>query len=151
MRNVRMRNVRMRNVRMRNVRARLRSATHDDTGSAPIEFVLVGVLLTFLTLAVLQLALALHVRNTVLDAAAEGARYGSFADNEAADAVPRTIELIEAAVGPDFARDVSVREGSWMGVPAVIVTVRTTLPLAGFLGPDRGLEVEGHAARETLD
>ncbi len=151
MRNVRMRNVRMRNVRMRNVRARLRSATHDDTGSAPIEFVLVGVLLTFLTLAVLQLALALHVRNTVLDAAAEGARYGSLADNAPADAVPRTIELIEAAVGPDFARDVSVREGSWMGVPAVIVTVRTTLPLAGFLGPDRGLEVEGHAARETLD
>ena len=38
-----------------------------------------------------------------------------------------------------------------MGAPAVIVTVRTTLPLAGFLGVDRALEVEGHAARETLD
>ncbi len=140
-------------MRMRGQRARARGRgmLHDDTGSAPVEFMLVGVLLTFLTLAVLQLALALHVRNTVLDAAAEGARYGSLADNEPADAVPRTIELIEAAVGPDFARDVTVREGSWMGVPAVIVTVHTTLPLAGFLGPDRALEVEGHAARETLD
>lgn len=133
------------------LRVRARANLRSDAGSAPVEFVLVGVLLTFLTLAVLQLALALHVRNTVLDAAAEGARYGALADNEPGDAVPRTIELISTAVGPDFARDVTVREGSWMGVPAVIVTVRTTLPLAGFLGVDRALEVEGHAARETLD
>jgi hypothetical protein len=128
-----------------------RATVRDDRGSAPVEFVLVGVLLTFLTLGVLQLALALHVRNTVLDAAAEGARYGALADNEPADSVRRTIDLISMAIGPDYARDVSVREGSWMGVPAVIVTVRTTLPLAGLLGPDRALEVEGHAARETLD
>lgn len=129
----------------------VRAAVRDDRGSAPVEFVLVGVLLTILTLGVLQLALALHVRNTVLDAAAEGARYGALADNEPADSVQRTIELISTAIGPDYARDVSVREGSWMGVPAVIVTVRTALPLAGLLGPDRALEVEGHAARETLD
>ncbi|MFT4028703.1 MAG: pilus assembly protein [Protaetiibacter sp.] len=123
----------------------------DDAGSAPVEFVLVGVLLTFLTIGVLQLALALHIRNTVLDAAAEGARYGALADNEPADAVGRTVDLISTAVGPDYARDVTVHEGTWMGVPAVIVTVRTILPLAGLLGPDRALEVEGHAARETLD
>ncbi|MFT4284543.1 MAG: pilus assembly protein [Protaetiibacter sp.] len=123
----------------------------DDRGSAPVEFVLVGVLLTFLALGVLQLALALHIRNTVLDAAAEGARYGALADNEPADAVPRTVDLISTAVGAGYATDVTVREGEWMGVPAVIVTVRTTLPLAGLLGPDRALEVEGHAARETLD
>lgn len=122
-----------------------------DSGSAPVEFVLVGVLLTFLTLAVLQLALALHIRNTVLDAAAEGARFGALADNEPADAAPRTAELIVTAIGPDFAHDIRVQEGDWMGVPAVTVTVRTTLPLAGFLGVDRGLEVVGHAARETLD
>jgi len=123
----------------------------DDRGSAPVEFVLVGVLLTFLALGVLQLALALHIRNTVLDAAAEGARYGALADNEPADAVPRTVDLISTAVGRGYATDVTVREGEGMGVPAVIVTVRTTLPLAGLLGPDRALEVEGHAARETLD
>ncbi len=45
------------------------AALRDDRGSAPVEFVLVGLLLTFLTLAVLQLALALHIRNTALDAA----------------------------------------------------------------------------------
>ncbi len=123
----------------------------DDRGSAPVEFTLVGVLLVFLTLAVVQLALALHIRNTALDAAAEGARYGALADNEPADAVPRTVELIATAIGPRYASDVSVREGDWMGAPSVIVSVRTTLPLLGLLGPDRALEVEGHAARETLD
>ena len=130
---------------------RIRRALTDDAGSAPVEFVLVGVLLTFLTLAVLQLALALHVRNTVLDAAAEGARFGALADNDPRDAAPRTAELIATAVGADYARDIEVREGTWMGAPAVIVTVRTTLPLAGFLGVDRALEVEGHAVLETLE
>lgn len=131
--------------------ARIRRRLADDTGSAPVEFVLVGVLLTFLALAVLQLALALHIRNTVLDAAAEGARYGALADNEPADAVARTAELIATAVGPDYAHDIEVREEQWMGASAVVVTVRTTLPLVGLLGVDRALEVQGHAARETLD
>lgn len=130
---------------------RIRRDLSDDTGSAPVEFVLVGVLLTFLALAVLQLAFALHIRNTVLDAAAEGARFGALADNEPRDAIPRTEELIAAAIGPGHVSEIEVREESWMGAPAVIVTVRTTLPLVGFLGPDRALEVEGHAARETLD
>ena len=44
----------------------------DDTGSAIAEFVMVSALLTVLTLSVLQLGLTLLVRNTVLDAAAEG-------------------------------------------------------------------------------
>ncbi|BDZ44332.1 TadE/TadG family type IV pilus assembly protein [Naasia aerilata] len=49
----------------------MRPGAHDE-GSAPVEFVLVGALLTLLVLSVLQLGLALHVRNTVTDAAAEG-------------------------------------------------------------------------------
>lgn len=130
---------------------RPRGSLADDRGSAPAEFALVSVLLAVLALAVLQLALALHVRNTVLDAAAEGARFGALADNAPADAGPRTAELIATALGPDYARDIEVHEGEWMGVPAVTVTVRTTLPLVGLLGVDRALEVEGHAARETLD
>ena len=123
----------------------------DDRGSAVIEFVLVGMMLTFLTLAVLQLALALHVRNTVLDAAAEGARFGALADNVPADSVARTIELISSAIGPEHAGDVRVSEGEWMGYPAITITVRTTLPVLGPLGPAGALEVSGHAVVETLD
>jgi Flp pilus assembly protein TadG len=122
----------------------------DDTGSAVVEFVLVGMMLTVLTLAVLQLALALHIRNTALDAAAEGARFGALADNSPRDAVGRTVELITAAIGPDYASDVTMTEGRWMGYPAITVTVRTPLPVLGPLGPAGALEVSGHAAIETL-
>lgn len=133
------------------MRDRMRRLATEDRGSAPAEFALVGALLTVLTLAVLQLGLALHVRNTVLDAAAEGARYGALADRGPADAAARTAELIALAVGDGYAHDISVAEGEWHGHPALVVSVRATLPLVGLLGADRALEVSGHAAIETLD
>ena len=123
----------------------------DDEGSAVVEFTLVGVLLTILTLAVIQLGLALHVRNTVQDAAAEGARFAALADNVPSDGVLRARQLITEAIGPDYATDVAVGTGEWMGHPAVTVTVRTTLPVIGLLGVGGGMEVSGHAAIETLD
>jgi Flp pilus assembly protein TadG len=123
----------------------------DDSGSAVVEFTLVGMLLTILVLAVIQLGLALHVRNTVLDAAAEGARFGALADNAPTDGVMRTRTLITEAIGADYATDIEVGTGDWMGHPAVTVTVRTTLPVVGLLGVGGALEVSGHAAIETLD
>jgi Flp pilus assembly protein TadG len=123
----------------------------DDRGAAVVGFTLVGVLLTMLTLAVIQLGLALHVRNTVLDAAAEGARFGALADNAPADGALRTRTLITEAIGSDYATDIAVGTGDWMGHPAVTVTVRTTLPVVGLIGVGGALEVSGHAAIETLD
>ena len=123
----------------------------DETGSAAVEFTLVGAMLTVLTLAVLQLGLALHVRNTVHDAAAEGARFGALADNAPADGAIRATSLITEAVGSQYAGDVAVASGSWNGHPTVVVTVRTTLPVIGLIGIEGGLEVSGHAPVETLD
>ena len=135
---------------MKGLGARLRALLTDDRGSAIAEFTMVGALLTVLTLSVLQLGLALHIRNTVQDAAAEGARYGALADNVPSDGVRRTTELIELAIGDDYAQNVTVHGGSWMGHPAVTITVRTRLPLFGLVGIDGALEVSGHAAVETL-
>ena len=122
-----------------------------ERGSAVAEFVMVGAILTVLTVSVLQLALALHVRNTVLDAASEGARFAALADNGPADGVARCRTLITLAIGADYARDISVSTGSWRGDPAVTVTVRTTLPIVGLIGIAGGVEVSGHAVVETLD
>ena len=55
-----------------------------------VDFVLVGGLLTLFFLAIIQLTLVLHVRNTLIDAAASGARYGTLADRGAGDARDRT-------------------------------------------------------------
>lgn len=123
----------------------------DERGSAVAEFTLVGVLLTVLALAVVQLALALHVRNTLLDAAAEGARYAALAGSSAGDGVVRTQDLISTAISPEYAQDVAAAHTSIGGVPVVAVTVRATLPVIGLLGLERGLEVTGHAAVESLD
>jgi hypothetical protein len=107
-------------------------------------------MLTILTLSVIQLGLALHIRNTVLDAASEGARFGALGDNTLADGVVRTQDLITAALGPGYARDVTATTGEYRGHPAAIVTVRTPLPLIGLVGIDGGLEVSGHASVEEL-
>lgn len=122
----------------------------DETGSAVAEFALVGAILTVLTVSVLQLALALHVRNTVLDAASEGARFAALADNTQADGIARCRTLITAAIGDGYAQNVTAASGSWRGHPAITITVRTTLPVIGLLGVAEALEVSGHAAVETV-
>ncbi len=112
---------------------------------------MVGGLLTVLTLSVMQLGLALHIRNTVLDAASEGARYAALADNGLAHGVARTEDLINSAIGARYAANVSANYASHLGHPAAVVTVRTPLPLLGLIGIDNALEVTGHAAVEKLD
>jgi Flp pilus assembly pilin Flp len=122
----------------------------DERGSAAAEFVLVGALLTVLTLSVMQLALALHIRNTALDAASEGARFAALADNGLEDGVARTRDLLSTALGAGYAADVSASYGSFAGHDSARVTVRTPLPLFGLVGIADGLEVTGHASVETL-
>jgi len=112
--------------------------------------VLVGALLTILTLSVIQLGLALLIRNTVQDAASEGARYGALADDTAQDGVVRTRALIDVAIGSGYAKDITIARTTYDRLPAYTVTVTTPLPLIGLVGIPNGLEVHGHAAIETL-
>ncbi|MBX3309696.1 MAG: pilus assembly protein [Cryobacterium sp.] len=111
---------------------------------------MVVALLTVLTLSVLQLGFALLIRNTVLDAAAEGARFAALADNTLADGAARATALVTTAIGPAYAADVSASYGNYLGHPAAIVTIRAPLPIIGLIGVEHGLEVSGHAAVETL-
>jgi Flp pilus assembly protein TadG len=129
----------------------LERVRHEESGSAVVEFVFVGILLTFLTLGVLQLGLALHVRNTIQDAASEGARWGALIDSTPADGVQRTKELITTAVGEQYAKDISVASQQWMGAPATVIIVKAPLPIIGLWGPATSMEVSGHAATEVLN
>jgi hypothetical protein len=121
-------------------------ASGRERGAAVVDFVLVGALLTMFFVSIIQLALILHVRNTLIDAAASGARYGTLADRSADDARRRTGELIGTALNADFARDIETREVTFQGLRTLEVTVRAPLPVIGLIGPREGLEVTGHAA-----
>lgn len=115
-----------------------------------VEFVLVASLLMVMTLAVLQLALSLHVRNTVQDAAAEGARFAALADGGRAAGAERTDALLTAALGADYDRRIGVGTVEADGHEIVVVTVQAPLPVIGMLGVDGGVEVSGRAPVETL-
>lgn len=122
----------------------------EDRGSSPVEFVLVGTLLTLLTLAVLQLALATYVRNVVHDAAVEGAYHAALADTEPAEGAERTRLAITRAVGASYAEDIAVSTADLGGQQIIEMRVRTTLPLIGLIGLPYALEVEAHAPVESL-
>jgi hypothetical protein len=86
------------------------------------------------------------VRNTLIDAAASGARYGTLADRNAADAQERTRRLIQTALNAGFAEDVTTSEVTYQGLRTLEVTVRSPMPVIGLIGPRDMLEVKGHAA-----
>jgi Flp pilus assembly protein TadG len=121
----------------------------DDRGTAVVEFTLVSTLLLGLFVALVQLGLALHVRNTLVAAAAEGARVAAQADRSTADGERLTRQLIASGLHDSAAQDVAARRVVRYGVPVVEVEVRATLPLLGWAGPQRSLVVRGHAFDEA--
>lgn len=130
--------------------AALRTELTDEQGSSPVEFVLVGTLLTLLTLAVLQLALAVYVRNVVHDAAVEGAYHAALADTSLEEGAERARDVIATAIGEDYAQDVVATRSDDLGQPAVAVRISTMLPVLGLIGISHGVEVEAHAPVESL-
>ena len=128
--------------------SRRRPCRAGDDGSAVVDFVLVGILLTFLFLALLQLGLALHVRNTLVASAAEGARYGANADRSPSEGAAVTRQLIRDSLADSFADHVTSGTETVDGVVTVVVRVQARLPVFGLLGPPRGISVRGHALEE---
>ncbi len=125
-----------------------RGRRRDERGSALAEFTMVAALLTLLCLAVVQLALALHIRNTVQDAAAEGARIAALAGATLDDGARRTRELITLGIGPGYASNVTAGYTEVAELRSTEVRVIAPLPLIGLFGIASGLEVTGHASLE---
>jgi hypothetical protein len=119
-----------------------------EHGSAVAEFVMVSGLVVVLFLAVFQLGLTLHVRNTLISCASEGARLGARADADPGMGVARARELISASLSERYADDVTTGMGLVGGVQVVEVRVRAPFPVLGLLGPDGRLDVTGRAFLE---
>ena len=119
-----------------------------EAGAAVADFALVSTVLVAVFLAVMQLGLALHVRNTLVSAASEGARLGARADAVPGQAESRTRALIGASLSSGYARDVSARRTTVAGVEVVEVRVVAPVPVLGLLGPDGRFDVTGRAFAE---
>ncbi|AYG05214.1 pilus assembly protein [Gryllotalpicola protaetiae] len=110
---------------------------------------MVGGLLVVLLLAVVQFTLVLLVRNTVQDAAAQGARVAAFADGTLGDGEARTRQLLTASLGARYASSVRASYALDDDIRVVEVRVDSPLPVIGLIGFSRSLEVTGHAALDA--
>ncbi|MDN5795228.1 MAG: pilus assembly protein [Intrasporangium sp.] len=119
-----------------------------DEGSAVAEFVMVAALLLFVATGVFQVGLALYVRNSLIAAASEGARYGARADSSPQAGAERTSQLISTGLSARFSRNITAAEHISNGVRVVQVVVRAPLPVIGPIGPSEALEVRGRAFSE---
>lgn len=118
-----------------------------------VEFVLTAVLVVFLLLAVLQVAIYMHERNIIAASAAEGARYGAYADvaNPGRGAI-KAHELIQAGLSRSVSQSVQCGGTIELGdadLQLVRVRCTGTLPLViGALGHFLVVDVSGRALLE---
>lgn len=134
---------------MRGLWQRVRSwwARSDERGSAVVGFALVAPLLVALALAVIQVALTMHVRTTITSAATEGARAAATAGSTAVIGEERTRMLLERTLAGGLVQSIDVRAEVHHGARLVAVEVEANLPLLGLLGP-ASMTVVGHALQE---
>lgn len=102
----------------------------------------------FTVMAVLQLAFALHVKNSLTAFAVEGARHGARSDAGPGDGVQRARYLAERASAGRAVSDVRQSRDTAGGRSVVVVEVTADLPVLGPWGIGEDLTVRGRALQE---
>ncbi len=124
-----------------------------ERGSAVVDFVMVSMLIVALLLAVLQVAVYVHVRNVVTASAQDGARFAANADVNSAAGAARTVEVVARATSEQTAEGLactSAEEVDGTGLTLVVVRCSGTVPsLLSALGNLLPLDVTGRAVKET--
>jgi Flp pilus assembly protein TadG len=130
-----------------------RPRLRDERGNAVVDFVLVGVLVVALLMAVLQVAVYVHLRNVVVASAQEGARYAADADVAVEAGAGRTLEVVGRATSARTAeglRCTSAQEVDGSGLALVVVRCTGAVPsLFAALGSLLPLEATGRAVEEA--
>lgn len=117
-----------------------------DTGSVIVEQLMTMILVVVLALGVLQVALAVHVRNTLIESAAEGARLAARVDRDLADGAARAESLAHESLG-GLEVSAAAADATIAGMPAVEVTLTAPVPVLGLWGPAEST-VRGTALQE---
>ena len=122
-----------------------RGPREGEAGSAVVDFALVSALVVAVCVALLQLALGLHVRNVLTDAAGEGARRAALVGGTEGEAAERVAMLTDAALADGYVDEVTVTRTRVGGTPVVQAEETAPLPVLGLFGPAGSLRVTGHA------
>jgi Flp pilus assembly protein TadG len=135
------------------VSSELTVANDRERGSAVLDFVLISVLVVALLMAVLQVAVYVHLRNVVVASAQEGARYGANADVPASAGADRTLQIVGRVTSPATAAGLacqSVQEVDPTGLTLVVVRCTGEVPsLLAALGDLLPLSATGRAVEEA--
>lgn len=130
----------------RPLRERCRTRFLCDRGAAVAEFPLVAALIVVIALVLIQAAVIIHTRNTLIDAAVQGAHHGALIGSSVEDGERRAETLIRDRFGSSFAAEA---KGARAPDGTITVEVAATLPLIGLIGPSGTLHVEGRAVDES--
>jgi len=131
---------------------RLRARARGEAGAAVVEFVMISALVMGLLLAVLQVAVYVHVRNVVAASAQEGARYAANADVDSAAGAARTLDIVRNSLGGSTADGLvcgSAEELDSSGLVLVVVECTGAVPaLFGAMGDLLPVNATGRAIKE---
>lgn len=121
----------------------------NESGSAVVDFVMVGALVIVVFVALLQVALGVYARNVLTDAAGDGARRAALVGGTEAEARRRVQTLSDAALRRGYVDTVTVSRVPSGDLTIVQVTVKAPFPVLGLLGPGGTLTVTGRAVDES--
>ncbi|AYD90795.1 pilus assembly protein [Actinomyces lilanjuaniae] len=110
---------------------------------------MVGALVLAVAASLLQLALGLHVRNVLTDAAGEGARRAALVGGTRQEAEQRVRSLVDSALAEGYVQEVAMTRHQVDDLVVVEVRVTAPLPLLGLVGPGGVVGVTGHAVDEA--
>ena len=122
---------------------------HNESGSAVVDFVMVGALVIVVFVALLQVALGVYARNVLTDAAGDSARRAALVGGTEAEARQRVQVLTDAALRRGYVDTVTVSRVPSGDLRIVEVTVTAPFPVLGLFGPGGTLRVTGHAIDES--
>lgn len=106
---------------------------------------MVAVLIIMIGLLIVQAALIVHTRNTLADAAVQGAHHAARIGSTPQDGAERAERLIDERFGTGLETEATAMQDP---DGTIRVTVHSTLPLVGLFGPSGSLTVEGRAIDE---
>jgi TadE-like protein len=114
-----------------------RGAGSGAAGSAPVDFVLVGSLVTLMFMALLQVGIDFYVHDVLQACVADGARFGANADvADAAAGAAQANGEISRALGERYAHAYAPASQPRVdGAPVVTVEVDARLPLLAWFLP----------------